>query len=630
MSQLTLLRRRTFGALFWTQFLGAFNDNLLKSALVLLVAYEGGSFWGLGAPQLVPLSGALFILPFFFFSATAGQLADRFCKSSLVRWVKLAEMGIMGIAVAGFLGRRIDLLFAALFLMGCHSSVFGPVKYSILPQLLEADELVGGNALVESGTFLAILLGTIGGGVLMTQGQPGLVALSVAVAAVAVAGYASSRWLPETAAENPSLRITANPLRPLRDTYAVTTENRTVFLSVLGVSWFWFFGAAVLALLPIYTKDVLRADAHVITFFLALFCVGIGIGSLLCDRLSRGTLELRLVPLGGIGMSLFAFDLFLAGVPQAEALPAGHLLGLGAFLSLPRSWRILADLCWLAVSSGLFVVPLNTLIQQRAAASQRSQVVAGANILSALFMACASGLLLALFALGLSVPQIFLVLSVLNAAAAAYVYRLVPEFFFRFVCWIIANCLYRLRTAGRENIPLEGPALLVCNHVSFIDWLIIASACKRPPRFVMYHGYFKLPLIGWLFRDVKVIPIAPAREDAQLMEAAFDRIAAELEAGEVVCIFPEGALTANGRLNRFRPGVEKMVRRTPVPVVPMALVGMWGSFFSRAGGAAMRRPFRRLWSRIQLVIDAPVPAEEVTADVLALRVAALGGLAPAN
>ena len=340
------------------------------------------------------------------------------------------------------------------------------------------------------------------------------------------------------------MRIAANPLRPLRDTYAVTTANRTVFLSVLGVSWFWFFGAAVLALLPIYTKDVLRADAHVITLFLALFCGGIGVGSLLCERLSGHKLELGLVPLGSMGMSLFAFDLFLTGVPPGATLASGDLLGVGAFLSQPRAWRILVDLWLLAVFSGLFIVPLNTLIQQRAVASQRSQVVAGANILSALFMVGASGLLLALFALGLSVLHIFLVLSLLNAAAAVYVYHLLPEFFFRFVCWIVANCLYRLRTAGRENIPMEGPVLLVCNHVSFIDWMIVASACKRPPRFVMYHGYFKLPLIGWLFRDAKVIPIAPAREQAEVMEAAFDRIAAELEAGEVVCIFPEGALTA--------------------------------------------------------------------------------------
>ena len=313
----------------------------------------------------------------------------------------------------------------------------------------------------------------------------------------------------------------------------------------------------------------------------------------------------------------------------AIAAPAaGALLSLGDFLRHTASWRIVADLTLLAVFSGLFIVPLNTLIQQRSAPSERSRAVAAGNIVSALFMVFASVLLLVFFAVHLSVPQIFLVLAVMNAAAALYVYKLLPEFLFRFMCWVLANRIYRLRTVNRDNIPAEGGVLLACNHVSFVDWMIVASACKRPPRFVMYHAFLKIPLLGWFFRDAKVIPISPAREDAQVMGAAFDRIAAELEAGEVVCIFPEGSITKDGQLSRFRPGVEKIVRRTPVPVVPMALVGMWGSFFSRKGGAAMRRPFRRIWSKIQLVVGTPIPPQEVTADGLAEQIAALGGFPP--
>jgi hypothetical protein len=625
MSQLGLLRSRRFAGLFWAQFLGAFNDNLFKNALVILVAYQGASLWRFGTDQLVALSGGILILPFVLFSATAGQLADRYRKSTLVRWVKLGEIAIMGIAAAGFLTGHIGLLFAVLFLLGCQSSLFGPVKYSILPQLLHEDELVGGNALVETGTFLAILLGTIVGGVVIAAGPAGRAWIAAVVILIAAAGYATSLLVPRTEAENPSLRIAPNPLGPLRETYAITRRVHSVFLSVLGVSWFWLFGAAILALLPIYTKDVLRADEHVITFFLAAFCAGIAIGALLCERLSERKLELGLVPLGSIGMSVFALDLFLAGVPTAGAVGPGELLGLSGFLALPRSWRIVADLTLLAVFSGFFIVPLNTFIQQRAVPAERSRVVAGANILSAVFMVGASGLLLACFALGLGVVQIFGVLAVLNAAVAVYIYRLLPEFLFRFICWIVANCMYRLRTVNRENIPADGPVLLVCNHVSFVDWMIVASACKRPARFVMYHGFLKVPLLGWFFRDAKVIPISPAREDEHLMQIAFDRIAAELEAGEVVCIFPEGALTKDGRLGRFHRGVEKIILRTPVPVVPMALVGMWGSFFSRQGGNPMRHPFRRIWSRIQLMIGAPLPPEQVTADGLAAQVAALGG-----
>jgi 1-acyl-sn-glycerol-3-phosphate acyltransferase len=626
--QLGLLRSRRFAGLFWAQFLGAFNDNLFKNALVILVAYQGATVWGIGSDQLVAMSGGILILPFVLFSATAGQLADRFRKSTLVRWVKLGEIGIMLIAAAGFLTGQIGLLFVVLFLLGCQSSLFGPVKYSILPQLVHDDELVGGNALIETGTFLAILLGTIAGGLIIAEGAGGRTLIAVGVLVIAAAGFASSFLVPPTVAENPSLRIAANPLQPLRETYAITRRQRAVFLSVLGVSWFWLFGAAILALLPLFTRDVLHADEHVITFFLALFCAGIALGALLCERLSERKLELGLVPLGSIGMSVFAFDLYLAGVPSAGMASSGQLLGFGEFLRLPGSWRIVADLTLLATFSGLFIVPLNTLIQQRAAAAERSRVVAGGNIMSALFMVGASGLLLALFALGISVPQSFAILAVLNAAAALYIYKLLPEFLLRFVCWIIANCMYRLRTVNRDNIPLEGAALLVCNHVSFVDWMIISSACKRPPRFVMYHGFLKIPLLGWVLRDAKVIPISPAREDEHLMEVAFDRIAAELAAGELVCIFPEGAITKDGRLNRFRPGVEKIVHRTPVPVIPMALVGLWGSFFSRKGGAAMRRPFRRVWSRIRLVIGTPVPPEQVTADRLAELVAALGGLPP--
>jgi 1-acyl-sn-glycerol-3-phosphate acyltransferase len=358
--------------------------------------------------------------------------------------------------------------------------------------------------------------------------------------------------------------------------------------------------------------------------FLALFCTGIGVGSLLCEWLSDRKLELGLVPFGSIGMTLFAFDLFLAG-DGGRSSASGELIGIGRFLFSWSGLRISADLTLLAGFGGMFIVPLNTLIQQRSEASQRSRIVAGNNILGALFMVASALMVVALGAAGLSIPQVFLVLALLNAAVAAYIYRLMPEFLFRFVAWILSHILYRLRVVGRENIPLDGPVLLVCNHVSFIDWLIIASGSKRPPRFVMYHGFLKTPFLGWIFRDAKVIPIAPAHESEETMAAAFDRIAEELEAGELVCIFPEGKITGTGELNVFRTGVEKIVRRTPVPVVPMALKGMWGSFFSRKGGAAMRHPFRRFWSRIELIIGEPVPPEQVTAELLAKRVAALGG-----
>ena len=627
MGQLALLRTRRFAAIFWTQFLGAFNDNLLKNALVILIAYRSLTVLGLTTQSLVSLCGGLFILPFFLFSATAGQLADRFPKHLLVRAVKSVEIAIMVAAALGFWRENLWLLLAALFLMGTHSSIFGPVKYSILPQLLTPDELVGGNALVESGTFLAILLGTIAGGAAVAFGEAGLGVLGVALIGVAVAGLIVGCLVPATPAQNPALRVELNPVPPTLETYRLTRRTRSVFLAVLGTSWFWFYGSIVLSMLPTYSRDFLHVSEDVVTLFLALFCVGIGVGSLLCEVLSGRKLELGLVPFGSLGMTWFAFDLFLAG-GSPSAAPVGELRGIGAFLASAGGVRIAIDLVLLALFSGFFIVPLNTFIQERTSEGERSRVIAGGNVLSSLFMVVASILLAGLLAWGVSFPHVFLLLAVANALASIWVYRVLPEFFFRFVAWMIASVLYRLKVVGRDRIPLEGAAVLVCNHVTFVDWLVIASACKRPIRFVMYHGFFKAPLLGWFFRDAKAIPIAPAHESMTTMRAAFERVARELEDGELVCIFPEGKITSDGEMNPFKPGVEKIVQRTPVPVIPMALRGLWGSFFSRKGGKAMRRPFRRFWSRIELVVGEPVPPAEVKAPDLARRVAALGGVAP--
>jgi 1-acyl-sn-glycerol-3-phosphate acyltransferase len=509
--------------------------------------------------------------------------------------------------------------------MGAQSSFFGPVKYSILPQLLHKDELVGGNALVETGTFLAILFGTILGGVLVSVPDVGVHLVGGALVVVAVAGFLTSLRVPDLPPENPGLRISLNPVTPLVETARVTRANRAVFLSILGISWFWFYGSCFLALLPDYGKSVLHGGEHVVTLLLALFCVGTAIGSLLCDRLSGHKIELGLVPIGSIGMTLAGFDLFLVGTPPATT---AELLSATQFVGLPGSWRVMIDFVMIALFGGLFIVPLYTMVQQRSEAEHRSRVIAGSNILGAFFMVASSLMLMALLRVGLSLPQIFAVLALMNVAVAVYIYQVIPEFLLRFVAWVVANVMYRMRVIGLENIPEEGPALLVCNHVSLVDWLIVASACDRPPRFVMYHGFAKSRFAGWFFRDAKVIPIAPAHESRETMNGAFDRIAAELEDGNLVCIFPEGKLTKDGELNPFRTGVERIVARTPVPVIPMALKGMWGSYFSRKDGAALKRPFRRVWSRISLVIGPAVAPEEADALALSRRVARLADMTP--
>jgi len=607
-----------FWSFFWTQFLGALNDNLFKNALVIAVTYRSMTVAGLAPGQIVALCGALFILPFVLFSTLAGQLADRCRKDTLVRVVKAAELPIMGLAAWGFARASLPLLLAALFLMGAQSSFFGPVKYSILPQLLPAARLTAGNALVETGTFLAVLAGTIAGGVAIGHGTT---LVSLAVLTVALAGWLASWRLPRLAAASPQLRISLDPVRPLLATLRAARQSRPLWLAMRGISWFWCVGAVLLSLLPDYGKTVLRVDEQVVTLLLALVCIGIAAGSWLCARLSRGRLELGVIPLGALGMALAAFDLCRCRIPELAA----DVAGIAGFLAAPGCLRIAVDHFLLAASGGLFVVPLYTLLQEHSQPTHRSRVIAASNILGALFMVASALLLAALLGAGMSIPDIFALLAVLNAAVALYAYRVAPEFVYRFAAAALMRLLYRLRIEGAENIPARGAAIVVANHVSFIDWLLIAGASPRPPRFVMYHGFQRLPLLGWFFRDAKVIPIAPQHESAATLESAFDRIAAALEAGELVCLFPEGKLSRDGCMNEFRSGVERVVRRTPVPVVPIAIRGMWGSFFSHKDGRALRRPFRRVWSRVSLVISPQVEAAEVSAAVLAARVAELGG-----
>jgi hypothetical protein len=339
--------------------------------------------------------------------------------------------------------------------------------------------------------------------------------------------------------------------------------------------------------------------------------------------LSRRRLELGLVPLGSIGISIFALDLAFSGWRFAAPI-GGSLSTAGEFLHQPGSAHILIDLFMIAVFSGFYTVPLMTFVQQRSALTERARVIAGNNILNALFIVASSVMLVVMVARGFTYPAVFLVLALLNVAAAVYIYSVVPEFLLRFVSWCTANVLYRLRVENEDGIPAEGPAMLVANHVSFIDWLLIAAASPRPVRFVLDAEYSQLPLIRFLFRDAKVIPISPASKDPELLERAYDRIAEELAEGELVCIFPEGGISPDGKLAPFHHGIEHIIERTPVAVVPVALVGLWGSFFSRKHGPAMTRPFRRFWSRVTVRVGEAMSPEEITAQTVAERVAELG------
>ena len=625
-SQFELLRERRFAPLFWTQFLGAANDNLFKFAFTLLATYQAAEWGGGDGTTAGFVIGAVFIAPFLVFSATAGQLADKLERSRLIRFVKNLEIAVMLIATAGFLQKSPALLYTCVFLMGLHSTLFGPVKYAYLPQHLKDTELTGGNGLVEMGTFVAILLGTMAGGILVKAGGSAAVSVSAACLTLAILGRTAAHLIPPSPAPQPALAINLNPFSETWRNLRIAGRSPAVFNSILGISWLWFFGSIFLTALTPFARDVLGGDENVVTLLLAVFSIGIGLGALACERLSGRKIEIGLVPFGSIGMTLFAVDLWLAsrGMGGASVIPAQA--GIQAFLQNAANWRVLADLFLLALFSGFYSVPLYALIQSRAEPTHRARVIAANNILNALFMVVAAIMAKVLLDSGLTLPQLFLVVALMNAVVAAYIYVLVPEFLMRFLCWLLVHSVYRLRKEGLENIPEQGPAVLVCNHVSFVDPLVILAASPRPIRFVMDHRIFRTPLLSFIFRTGKAIPIAPAKEDEALLNAAYDQVAAALESGELVAIFPEGRITDDGELNPFRGGVRRIVERTPVPVVPLALRGLWGSFFSRMGGAAMTRPFRRgIFSRIALAAAPMVSPAEATPEALQATVLALRG-----
>jgi len=619
-NQFDLLKERRFGPFFWTQFLGAGNDNIFKNALVIFAAFHAASMTTLDPNALVNLAGAVFIAPFMLLSATAGQLADKYEKSRLIRYIKVFEIAIMTIGLAGFWRHDLVLLLSALALMGVHSTLFGPVKYAILPQHLKPEELIGGNGLVEMGTFVAILIGTIAGGLVVAIDGYGPVAAGAVAVAVAIAGYLVSRGIPHTPAVAPELKINWNPFTETWKNLRFAQGNRVVWLSMLGISWFWYYGAIFLAQFPGFSKDVLGGDETVVTVLLALFSIGIGIGSLLCEKLSGRKVELGLVPFGSIGLTLFAIDLWLG----SRGLHAAEVAGLGAFAANPAHWRVAADLVLIGLFGGFYIVPLYALIQERSDPQYRSRIIAANNILNAVFMVASAGVAVGLLQAGLSIPQLFLVTALMNAAVAVFIYGLVPEFLMRFLAWLLIHTMYRVRKEGLDHIPDDGPCIVVCNHVSYADAVVIAACVRRPIRFVMDHRIFRVPLLSFIFRAMRTIPIAPAKEDPALKDRAFAEAATALREGEIVGIFPEGRLTETGEMSPFRPGVQQMLATTPVAVIPLALSGLWGSFFSRSHeGKAMRR-MRGLFSRITLRAGAPVAPghatpEELQAIVLALR-----------
>lgn len=612
--QFALLGTRRFLPLFLTQLLGAFNDNLYKTALTVLIVY--GISQG-NTNLLTNLAAGLFILPFFLFSAAAGQLADKHDKARIIQLTKAAEVAIMAFGFVAWSVGSTTLLFAALFFMGAQSAFFGPSKYAVLPQHLGATELIGGNAQLETSTFVAILLGTIIGGAL---GNPELTHLvGPVVIGIAVLGLLCSLAIPRAPAAAPTLEIDWNPLRATRAMFRVARERHySVLLAIMGISWFWLLGSAYLTQIPNYVATELHGGPGVVTLLLGSFTAGIGIGALLCDRMSGHKIEIGLVPFGALGISLFGIHLSTQTLPAPVA--AYDIAGFLDAGGLP----ILLDVLGITLFGGFFIVPLYAFVQQQSPPEQRARMIALNNIVNAVFMVTAAlfGAVM-LQVSGVSIPELFLTLAIMNVAVSLFVFQQVPLFAARFLIWALSHTMYRVRHEGLEHVPDDGPALITCNHVSYVDALLLAGAIRRPVRFVMHKRIYDLPLLNFVFRTVHAIPIISKAEDQAAYEAAFDRIDQALAGGELVCIFPEGSLTTHGEMNEFRPGIQKILERRPVPVVPMALRGLWGSFFSAKGGF-FKNP-SRFWSRVDVVAGEPVAAESVTPEGLAGRILELRG-----
>ena len=431
-NQFKLLTKRRFAPFFATQFLGAFNDNVFRNGLIIVITFQGITVFDMNASQLANIAGALFMLPFFLFSASAGQLADKYEKSQLIRIIKTIEICLMLLAAFALVNDLYKLLFFVLFLMGFQSTLFGPIKFAYLPQKLETSELIGGNALVESGTYLAIIFGLLVGDLAVARDPDNLYVLCTCLILFAVVGYMASRAVPHTPPVDPDLKFSWNIYRETVDIVSFARKDRAVFLAILGISWFWFFGSAITLQIPAYTLDILQGNQSINIVLLVTFSIGIGAGSLLCERLSGHRVELGLVPFGSIGLTVFAIDLYFAQ-PVMHATPVNSFAEL---LDRASSIRILLDIVMLGAFGGIYSVPLYAMIQERADQRHLSRIIAANNIINSLFIVMAAVMALLLLNADLSIPALFAIVGVLNAFFAAAIYMALPEFIGRFRVWI--------------------------------------------------------------------------------------------------------------------------------------------------------------------------------------------------
>lgn len=594
---------RRFAPLFAAQFLGALNDHLLKSAIAVLVVYRLAGGAGLDGNLVVALGAGVFVLPFFLFSTVAGQLADRFAKSRVVKVLKGAEIALMALAATGLLWGNVWFLLGVLFLMGAQSALFSPAKYALLPEVLRENELVAGNGVFEAGVYLAILAGTIAGAQLILA-PDGIVVTGIALITVAVLGFVAALAMPPSRAAAPALRISWNVPAEMVRIVGHARRNRPVFLSILGTAWFWTVGVVYLTEIPAWTRNVLGANENVVTLFLGLFSVGIGLGSLACDKLLRGEVEATWVPVGALGIAIFSADLYFASeaarVVGAAGLPQTELMGVAAFLWRPESWRIVADLILVAFSGGLYAVPLYAIIQNRTEESHRSRTMAANNIISAFFTVLGAVAVAGLVTAGLEVMDIFLIFAVLAAFVALKVCTLLPASLLKAVLSRLFVLLWRVEVEGLAHLKAAGDrAVLVVNHVSLLDGVLLAALLPGRYVFAVNIRWANKWWLRWAFSLIEVFAIDPMKP------MGLKGLVAKVREGRRCVIFPEGRVTVTGALMKVYEGPGVLAEKAGAPIVPVRIEGAQHTVFSRLGGKV-----RRTWfPKIRVVVHPPLRFE---------------------
>jgi len=579
-----------FRAFLAAQATGAFNDNAFKSFVVLSVVAADPA----GASKFIALAGGAFILPFLLFSTLAGDVADRWPKARLVSLFKAIEVGLLLLAIPALAARSMPALLVLVFLMGVHSAFFGPVKFSILPELVPDAELSNANGLVQMTSFASIILGTAAAAELVVRlrDRPG--AAAGLLAAVAAAGFLSSLLIPASKAARPEAALSLDPFTSTAANLRHLAAMSNVNLATYAAAFFWFVGALFQMNLLIYGTRLMGLDEASCGRFQVVLALGIGLGSFIAGRLSRGRVELGLVPLGALGLVLFGADLGFA---------------------FRSTNRVIFDLLMAGLSAGFYAVPLQAFIQQRSPAAERGRVVATGNFLCFTAILIASAALWALDSkFRLDPAQVFLVASAMSAVIAYELLRRLPDFFLRLMFLPLTRCIYNIRTVGQENVPLDGPVLLVANHVSFVDAILIAMANQRLVRFLMLRAFYDLPVAGAFFKAMGCIPVSSG-DGPKALVASFKRAREYMMSGQAVCIFAEGEISRHGQMQRFKRGFESMVHGVDVPIVPVHLDQVWGSVFSFSEGKILFKWPRRIPYKVTVSFGKPLPATSTAFEV---------------